>query len=358
MKKLTATYKQYLQRKSEFEITKRNSFSKLRAKKKRAHEKHSIRIARATVVKLYAPVHFALGITEADADVGYPRTRLQLLSFIQNIKTALKDGKSVQISFKRTEQLSTCGTIVFVAELEKILRKYPGKVSCDYPNDDVVEQLFQHIGLLERLGLTPRKAITAENVRHWSYVYGTTVDTTEFKSLFSRYSTELSEEVRSGLFDGMSEAVTNSFQHAYPCKHLEDCDCEKGWWMFAKQTGNLLSVVMYDMGIGIPASLERKPEIREWLTTPYRRLKKRHDTLFIDVAVESNRTSTRLPHRGKGLKEMLEFVKEGHVGGFSIYSRAGAFSYSAEDKVERGRDFEVPIKGTFIRWEIPLTVQK
>lgn len=336
-------------------VSRRLKLTRIHSRQKYELIKNKQIVERKTTVTIHAPENFFLGLASDDRKSGYPETRMKLLNFISNIKHSLHDDKKVHISFKNTKWLAPSGTLIFVAELERILARYPGKVTCDYPNDDVVEQLFQHIGLLTRLGLTPRKAITAENVRHWNYVYGTTVDTTEFKSLFTRYASEISEEVRSGLFDSMSEAVTNSFQHAYPCKHENGCDCEKGWWMFAKQTDSILTVVMYDMGIGIPASLERKPELHEWLATPYRRYKRRHDTSLIDIAVESNRTSTKLSHRGKGLPEMLEFVKEGHVGEFTIFSRAGAFTYIAKDRMERGRDFRVPIKGTFIQWEIPLT---
>lgn len=355
MKKLTPSYRVFLLTKSAVVIKKRNRLTKLVAKKKQAI-KSGRRRRGVTTIKIFAPENFVLGYMNKDTKKGKPESRGKLLHFIHKVKNALAEGMKVHVSFKDTKLLAPSGTLIFVAEIEKILGKYPGKISIDYPNDDVVEQLFQHIGLLERLGLTPRKSITAENVRHWSYVYGTTVDTTAFISLFAKYSSNLSEDVRSGLFEGMSEAVTNSIQHAYPCEHSNGCNCEKGWWMFSKQTENILTVVMYDTGIGIPASLKNKPEFKERLAAPYRRYKKRQETMLIDIAVESNRTSTRLPHRGKGLPDMLEFVKEGHVGEFKILSGAGAFSYTAQDQVERGRDFEIPVGGTLIQWELPITV--
>lgn len=351
MKKLTARYKLYLLRKSRYVISGQHKAARLQSSENRKLIKNEQIAKNKTTIKISAPENFSIGYVSGEK---YPATRLKLLTFIDKIRHSLFAGKKVHISFKNTKWLAPSGTLVFVAELERIIAKYPGRISTDYPNDDVVEQLFQHIGLLNRLGLTPRKEITADNVRHWNYVYGTNVDTTEFKNLFVRYASEISEDVRSGLFDSMSEAVTNSFQHAYPCKHKDNCSCEKGWWMFAKQTDQILTVVMYDAGIGIPASLRSKPELKEWLAAPYRRIQKRKDTTLIDIAVESHRTSTKLPHRGKGLPDMLEFVKQGHVGGFLIYSGAGAFSYSAQHHIESGRDFDVPIIGTLIQWEIPL----
>ena len=237
MKKLTIEYKKYLLTKSKHLVNRQLKITNLISKRKRALKKKNKAIQKTQTKSISAPENFVLGYTNEDRAAHYPVTRLNLLNFIRKIKHSLENENKVHISFKNTKWLAPSGTLIFVAELERILTKYPGKVTCDYPNDEVVEQLFQHIGLLGRLGLTSRKAITAENVRHWNYVYGTNVDTTEFKSLFTKYSSEISEEVRSGLFDSMSEAVTNSIQHAYPCDHKNNnCTCVKSWWMFAKQT--------------------------------------------------------------------------------------------------------------------------
>lgn len=354
MKKLTSQRKLYQLRKSKYILNEHNKAARLRLTKAHKLAKSEKNKRKQTLIRINAPENFAIGFTNGEK---FPETRFKLLNFIERIKAPLREGKKVHISFRNTKWLDASGTLVFVAEFERIITKHPGRVSIDYPNDDVVEQLFQHIGLLQQLGLPHRKEITAENVRYWNYVHGTNVDTTAFKSLFFRYAEDISEDVRSGLFDSMSEAVTNSFQHAYPCKHKGHCSCEKGWWMFAKQENHTLTVVMYDAGIGIPSSLRSKPEVKEWLASPYRRLKNRRDTALIDIAVESHRTSTKLPHRGKGLPEMLEFVKHGNVGGFIIFSGAGAFSYSAENHIESGHDFAVPVVGTLIQWEIPLPIK-
>ena len=354
MKKLTAKYKQFQLRKSnqikltknrkkrQFLVAKRNLEKKLRSAK------------RQTLIKIFAPEFFQLTYKK---DENYPaETRNKLIYFLNKINTSLESGKKVHISFKNTNSLAPTGTLVFVAEFEKIIEKYPNKVTIDYPKDDVVEQLFQHIGLLEKMGLPHRKEVTAENVRPWNYARGKNVDTTQFKSLFAKYSSVMSEDVSSGLFDSMSEAVTNSFQHS--CGHESVCNCDKNWWMFARQENNTLEVVLYDVGIGIPSSLRRKPELKEWLMTPYRSVKKNLDTTMIDIAVHSHRTTTKLLHRGKGLRDMLQFVKDGNVGGFLIFSGLGAFAYSATKQIESGKDFKVPVKGTLIQWEISLNKSK
>lgn len=136
----------------------------------------------------------------------------------------------------------------------------------------------------------------------------------------------------------MSEAVTNTVQHAY---NLNDT---KEWRMFAQKKDGNLDVALCDLRIGIPKSLRQKPELKEWLTSPVQTSKRNRDESLLEVAIQSSRSKTKLPHRGKWLKEMLEHVKSGK----------GVFNYNAPEKTETTRHFETPIHGTLIEWQIPL----
>jgi len=149
----------------------------------------------------------------------------------------------------------------------------------------------------------------------------------------------------------MSEAITNTIQHAYIGSSTRSSDeSDSRWWMFSQQKDGKLSIVVCDLGMGIPVSLRQNSLIFSGMHSE----KKRRHTQFIDIAARSSRSRTRLPHRGKGLPDMLEFVKGGDVGGFLIYSLHGAFLYNAEDAREVGHDFSTGIPGTLIQWTVPL----
>ncbi len=290
-----------------------------------------------SVVEISAPKEFGL-IKQETRDI--------LLSFLSSIKSHLEKGDKVNISFNDTQFLLPCGTLWATAKIEYLNNKHPNKLSCTYPKNEVVHQLFQHIGLLEKLGKSTRKMeINAENVKHWHYVSGkSTDDVSKFKTLLHSFS--LAEDTRTGLFESMSEAVTNTIHWAY-----KD-DQPKEWRMFAQYTNGKLTVAICDLGMGIPCSLKEKPELKEYLSSLIHKAKNKRDTSLIEVAVESNRSKTRLPHRGKGLKDMLELVKNGTVGGFSIYSNKGAFDYNAANRKEFGKDFKSAINGTIIQWQL------
>lgn len=275
--------------------------------------------------------------------------RQNLMSFINDIEHKLKSGFSVKVSFIKTKHLVPCGTLLFAARLVNMLLLYPGKITSNYPKDKVVEQLFQHIGLLGLLGNSSRQSITDDSVRYWHFLSGTTADAEIFKDLFREYKQKLKEDVTSGLYEGMSEAITNSIQHAYSNANEHERLHKTKWWMFSQEKDGKLSVVICDLGIGIPKSLKMKlSENILYLT------RRNVDSKLIADAVKSNRTSTNLGYRGKGLPDMLDFVKNFKVGGFSIYSLHGSYIYNAETEKESTEYYKIQVPGTLIQWQIPL----
>lgn len=303
-------------------------------------------------LRINAPAHFSLVSNE---------NRASLLYFLNKIEEKVKNKQKVIILFNNTVLLEPDGTLLFVAKIEQLLTLNPGYISCKYPNNEVVEQLFQHIGLFSKLGLSPRSKITAENVKHWHYTNGNSTDTTEFKKLFKTYACKLDEEVSESLYDSMAEAVTNCIMHAYDENVISKNNLlnkiqKKEWWMFAQYKDNKLTVVILDLGIGIPSSLQQKPEIKEFILSSISALRKRKDTELIEIAVQSSRSRTKLKHRGLGLPEMLECVKAGNVGRFLVLSGKGIFYYDAKVNFESSlkKDYEERIPGTLIQWEIEI----
>ncbi len=311
--------------------------------KRRATSRAKESVFKPRTLKVNAPVEF---------DLTVEFNRSNLLNFIDKISQGIIGGHKVEICFDATKKLLPSGTLYFVASIDAILNNYPEKLSCNYPADEVVEQLFQHIGFLQRLGQSPRKAITADNVRYWQYLTGTSVDLSGFKSLFEKISLE--NDTKAGLYDGFTEAITNVIQHAYSDdRDVQDVVACK-WWMFAQHRNGQLDIAICDLGIGIPNSMISKPELSEIIPRIVARFKKRSHNALIEVAVESNRSRTKLAHRGKGLPDMLSFARTSEIGGFLIHSRRGFFVCNA-NRTERGHDYRRAITGTLIHWHIPIS---
>lgn len=300
--------------------------------------KTSVRTFRATVT-VRAPEKFL---------VRYDDRRKGVLAFFDSVTARLEAGSHVKMDFGSVREMHPCGTLLFLAKLDIWCHVHPGKLSATYPDDEVVEQLFQHFGILEAVGLSHRQEVTHDRVRYWFYFSGTKVEPGGYRDLTTavRSSIQHPEPILFG--DCLNEAVTNAVNHAYEFENEElPPDEMRKWWMLSQFKNDRLIVAIYDHGVSIPESLRRKPEWSDYLT-----LRRFKDARLIKVAASSFRTSTRLSHRGKGLPEMLEFSSSLSQGGLSIMSNHGGWAYRAADHTESTVSFANPLPGTLLLWEL------
>lgn len=275
--------------------------------------------------------------------------RPELFDFLKQVEDQLRAGQRVIIDFSKTVELHPCGTIIFMAHLDGWLAEFPAKLSCTYPTDEIVEQLLQHVTVLSRLGLTSRKKIDHEQVKYWNYHCGKDTDAGTYRELTKSARDGIVHPSKELFADCLHEAVVNAVNHAYEFPSRENvAKDQQKWWMFSLLKDDQLFVSIYDRGVGIPDSLRRKPEWKDYL-----RIRRYKDARLIQAAISSNLTSTKLPHRGHGLPEMLEFSQNLGRGGFSVWSRNGGVAYNAELGTERRRKLPAPLPGTLVLWSIP-----
>lgn len=259
----------------------------------------------------------------------------------------------VMIDFENTTDLHPCGTLLLLSHLDLWLDEYPGQLTCTYPNDPIVEELLQHVGVLTKLGLTSRKVVSHERVKFWLFHCGTELDSATYSDLTKSTRSGIVHPHKELFADCLNEAVANTIHHAYE-HHFKNIPSrvQQKWWMLSLLKDDLLFVAIYDAGIGIPGSLRRKPQFGEYF-------KRRHynDARLIQAAVGSTWSSTQLPHRGNGLPEMLEFSHSLKSGGLSIWSEKGGLTYNPQvhDKSKREVRHHVDqrLPGTLVLWSIP-----
>ncbi|MDO6384692.1 ATP-binding protein [Uliginosibacterium sp. 31-12] len=309
-------------------------------------DKHRRRYSGGLIVRsiVHAPRVFRL----IDED-----NRRVLLHFLRMIEEQLLAKCRVKINFAETEELHPCGTLYFLAHIDRWRGLYGDKVSCNYPRDKVVEELFQHVGLLEQMQLSPRLTVSHERVKHWHFFKGSHATPQYWQQLMEGAIPDVDHPHRGMFGDCLNEAVTNVVQHAYEYPSGRRVRApDSSWWMFSKPQDGKLFVVVCDLGIGIPAHLRDRPDLADYLAGRVWR-----DGKMIEAAVGSERSGTQLAHRGKGLPEMLDFCKNLSSGGLAIYSSKGSYRYSASDGVDRRGKFQRPIKGTLVMWDLPLEGQ-
>lgn len=291
-------------------------------------------------IRILAPKEF-LFLNEVARD--------NLFRFLSLVDSSLQTNMTVVIDFGQTELLHPCGTLIFMSHLDSWLAKYPGKLRCTYPKDEVSEELLQHVSVLSRLGLPDRRHIEHERVKYWHYHCGTNADSTNYKTLTKSVREGIVHPAKELFADCLNEAVVNTVGHAYKFEvaHTPPKAMQK-WWMFSLYKDELLFVAIYDQGVGIPRSLKSKPELSDYL-----RPRNYNDSRLIQAAIGSPWTSTKMPHRGKGLPEMLEFSQNLKHGGLSIWSQHGGVIYNADVGKESRHKLRRPLPGTLVLWSIP-----
>ncbi|WP_220459601.1 ATP-binding protein, partial [Pseudomonas sp. MD195_PC81_125] len=289
----------------------------------------------------------------------------QLVGLIKAMRKNVSQGVRVLLDFKNTKKVHSCGTLLLVAEIDRIVRSVGvAFVSSTYPNDEKVEKVFQQIGLLKLLGKDHRLQVTEDDrdVFHWRYASGVDVSAIQADPILKGIKTQIPKSYRKVVV-GVEEAMDNSVHHAYITHRgdrlsgrWEEADARR-WWLFAEVLDDWLHVNFCDLGIGIPRSLPASwaEEAKDIVTLALSRAKK--DVRMIRRAFEVGRTRTELEHRGKGLKNIAIAAKE--LGGvLTIHSNAGCVrrDYRKNGLVERSLSYKRSIMGTVIQWSIPLKI--
>jgi hypothetical protein len=158
---------------------------------------------------------------------------------------------------------------------------------------------------------------------------------------------------RRPLYDALVEAFTNAVQHAYDPKLPGDGLPRVGrWWSGAliDVHQSRMHVVVYDQGVGIPATLVEQPfwSVLKGL------LRRDTDAHRIAVALEYGESSTKSAGRGNGLWQMCELTSAFTDASVCFTSQKGRVTYGGGRIAER---VELPTRfaGTMIRWVAGIT---
>lgn len=279
---------------------------------------------------------------------GPSKARQVVEAFLARIDERLQRGTRVKLDFGKVQRLYPCGLLLLMGWVDEWVDSYGPQITANYPTDDLVEQMLQHVGVLQRLGLLPRKdVVDHSDVLRWHYFHGRDADATPLEPFMIEVQKLLGEEQQVGLGNCITEAMINVRHHAY--------ENSGPWWSFATVSDKKVFVALYDRGESIPATLLSKPSVMDILKARMW-FEGRGDDQLITAAL-GGRTRTSLPYRGKGLPEMLEFTRSSPHSELGIFSRHGYFVYD-DQKLERSGRLGAPIKGTLVIWMIDISEVK
>lgn len=283
--------------------------------------------------------------------------RATLLTKLAKLRESLSNGEAICIDFSQTERMVADGTLLFLAELRRLIKHTKGKITltCIPPTNEKVAQVLQQIGVFDLLGFVSDVIPTDEDVVNWRFAHGHKVEGERYEDVLAEYNGDITPELQETLFTGITEAMTNVLNHAYLLPRVDGTNItnSREWWMFSQSKDKEIMVAFLDLGAGIPRTL---PVTQPSLWKKIIRLGKPDDSRAIAYAVKESISRTNESHRGKGLGQIARVIDTVPNGQMIILSNHGALSKNKQNT--RRKDYSDSIMGTLIFWKIPLQVKE
>lgn len=276
--------------------------------------------------------------------------------------------------FSYPTAISTNAAVVLAAEYERlrmVISETPHTVDLHRWNEDVFRKLYQ-IGFFEIVGITPERPdviidegstrtmriISMNNANDLAKVDAALLDLGVFMGLDG----QLSEHVIIDLLTGLSEAISNVTNHAYPSDYRPEYPHVGKLWVSATadRDNQTLTVVVYDQGVTIPVTyprISRGEQVMNFLGRALRQKRSfdfQDDGTYVRASMKYGGSRTDKEYRGKGLPQMIEMIDRVGRGTITVVSRGG---WCRRDLDGRYRSGAVPfsIDGTMVEWEVELS---
>lgn len=329
----------------------------------RIHSELNVSIDNKKRITLYLP-------EEMNFFEGYESTVLHISAIRKlAITTGLprKAYKLVSVNFDNLKKISTSAALVLTAELSKWDDAVRQKLRPSVDNwDQGILKQFTDLGFFDlfhnnSIEQSQGQTSEASKIRLVRYIKGRCGDSAKTRVLKNEIADIVGDTVSKWTFlhSGLTEAITNVSHHAYPDEYGFS-ERDRNWYLTGSfnDDSKELKIVFYDQGIGIPKSL---PESDVWekilkYLSGFAVAERKKDEVLLRAAVVLDRTSTLETDRGKGLQDLLEFIRQSKGGYLSILSLKGLFKFSMHNGKEKikSEHFDNSICGTLIIWSVTL----
>lgn len=305
--------------------------------------------------RIHAPRIFAIDTNDR---------REKLSSFLHKIRINLVlRGKGICIDFSASKQFVADGMLLFVAELNRAMQLSGNRliVRCVPPKKNKLRQVLQQIGLF-RIFKYRYTGVRShdEDVVHWRFAKGIKVEGSTYEHLLGPYNGRITEALQSKLYVGLVEGMKNVRHHAHLQTRKDSLNVSndiQNWWMFSQERDGFLSVLLCDLGVGIPDTL---PVVHhDAYSALVRRLQLKsaqlNDSEIINEATQLMATRTGKDYRGRGLGQMVNAITKEFSGKVHIYSNRGC--YTNDSGTIQLREYANSILGTLVYWKVPLRIE-
>ncbi|VGO20250.1 hypothetical protein [Pontiella sulfatireligans] len=272
------------------------------------------------------------------------------------------DKRLRAINFDNITELEPSAALLIAAETSHLNDRKGLQYMRPKPDgwEPEIKRLLSQMGFFELFGVEAPDDLEYEHRRSFlKFFSGKSVTDTKKtgelrERIEKRFGQTLSPRQRQALYEGLSEAITNTQGHAYGSAYPVDID---KWWLSAAYDfeKEVLTIMFVDLGRTIPGTLPKKG----WFEKAVHKIGLMGDGEAIKAAMEYSRTRTAQPNRGKGMSEFLHFPQsvERTKNYLTIYSKKGKYTEVTQEEktIERNPEsMNIMLKGTLIEWKVSL----
>lgn len=327
-----------------------------------------------------------IGSVDAPAklDIYSGKNHKLFIGFLEKLRFSVRNNKKTFISFRNSTRITAAAALLLVAETDRLVKAFPHTtIKCSFPpasNEglykntyNIVESALNQIGFFELINQECNRTAKYKSVEMWHQLSGDTADGSLAQSLLNSLPSNISKQAKKKLYRGAIEAIANSVEHAYPSVRQDGTNVQDSrWWMLVGLDETRLSVIICDLGVGIPETLPKKhPESLLNLIRSTFSIFDNSDSELIRASTHIKSTRTQLDNRGKGGKDFRSIARNFPGATLIVRSNKGAFFLTGEkasplkkvssrhfvdgtNNRESTQNHSLSIRGTITEWIVPL----
>ena len=216
--------------------------------------------------------------------------------FIDEIRTTvLTNQDNILLDFNRCIKITPETCVVLAAEIDRCLRIRKRSITGNYPTNNDVYATLEALGFFKLLSIKPSRGIfvNSDSLEVVGLVSGKGKKEQVTAGILSLFTSaprfqENKNLLGANIFRALTEAMGNVIDHAYPVEDHNPYSLGR-WWRAGFRHSDIITIVLYDQGIGIPQTLPTTwPDI--WASLVAGKLTP-DDGMLIKLATELNRTS-------------------------------------------------------------------
>ncbi len=275
--------------------------------------------------------------------------------------------KALRICFRNSTVITAAAGLLLVATVDNIIAKHPQllfkvtrppnrRTNPGSKTENLVDSVLVHLGFYKLIGHGDiKRRCDAKSVTCWQYAYGDDASGEIAATLIQKLATYGVKTNK--LYRSCFEAVANATEHAYTDKISTSKPFNlKRWWFFVGVLNDKITVLICDLGHGIPNTLE-VTQSSSMLEKLWKKLnftsKPTNDCELIRASTIVKETRTKEEYRGKGGTDIKTFVDQTEDSSMLIFSNHGYYKYLGSNKPSLALDNKKSVDGTIIQWTIP-----